>query len=231
MPPLSDCAASSLAKVRGDWLPRSEWQARSPLTAQYNWWPARSRSRWEMDALRLAAKDLNLVTCRSLFSLQLATGVFVAWRVLITGQEKLEGWETPGLDVNLNDVVLLGHVRNVRVAMEILIQKIWLHRPASMCSKMVWIVRTHDWRDVTTYIRLGDKSRGRIFWGASHQEEDSYWRWHPAWLHCLGCCLSGSMAKLLTNLRSRMTAWWAERIDKSTPASVRNAWPIRPSGP
>ena len=66
------------------------------------------------------------------------------------------------MDVNINEVVLLGHVRNVRVAMEI-IQERRLRRPASMCSKMVWIVRTHDWRDVTTYIRLGDKSRGRIF--------------------------------------------------------------------
>ena len=82
---------------------------------------------------------------------------------IIANQEKLDGQKALGLDINLDEVVLFGHVRNICITMEIL-QERRLRRPASMCSKMVWKSRAHSWRDVTAYIGTGYKSGGSMLY-------------------------------------------------------------------
>jgi len=80
---------------------------------------------------------------------------------LITSQERLGGKKALGLDVDLDEVVLFCHVRDVSIAMESL-QERRLRRPASMGPKMVWKVRAHGWEDVVAYVGVGDKSGSRM---------------------------------------------------------------------
>jgi hypothetical protein len=83
----------------------------------------------------------------------------------IASKEQLESKEAFGLDVDLDDGMLLGGVRHGLLAIAV-IQERRHHRPASVSAEVVWEVWAHGQSHVTTRVQACNQG-----WdGISHQK-------------------------------------------------------------